>query len=92
MNHKQDLYLMVIFGILMGGSMIGGTIWAVNSPTHIEKVKCYDRYSNEIKDLVCDEVVYESEIAESFSNGFYGFVGALFIVFSIMGLIINVHN
>jgi len=56
------------------------------SPTHEEKVKCYDRFSNEIKELSCWKTVYDSSILEK--NGDYlALFGFAFIGFCLMGVI-----
>jgi len=56
------------------------------SPTHEEKVKCYDRFSNEIKGLSCDETVYDSLILEE-SGDFLALIGFVFIGFCFLGVI-----
>lgn len=50
--------LFIIFGILM---LFGGTLYMEFADKDEIKIKCYDRYSNEIEGLVCYNDTYSNE-------------------------------
>jgi len=71
-NVKREKILATLFVILIASFLFGTSLiiasYIVNQPTHIEEVKCYDRYGNEILNQVCEEEVFDSkqmEILES---------------------------
>ena len=92
---KDDMkfFGLVIIGYLIGGLLLYGHYWAItDSPQHIEKVKCFDRFANEIKGLTCDNIVYENPIAGFFVSPLSILLGMIMVTFITLGIFIRITS
>jgi len=51
--------VLVVLGFVSMFSSLGIVIFGITGETHIEEIECYDKYSNEILGLVCEDIVGE---------------------------------
>jgi hypothetical protein len=77
MNEKQSAYtfLAIAGAILFGVGMIWATLVVMWSPVTYEKVKCYDRFQNEIVGQTClkEHKIYDRILPLPIVTAFAGF-------------------
>ena len=81
---------LAIMGYLLAGGLIYGGYWATEkAPFTIQEINCYDRFGNEILDLICGEKVYGSPFIDFLSSGISILFGAFMIFFITIGIIMR---